>query len=296
MRFTGRILARFIITLSVAVVLAAACASKGLAQTNSAGETRAAIDSKAASRSAAAQDGASATGNAQSQEAGTGEWHFQFTPYLWIARIHGDAGVGPVVVHVDSSILDSSVHINFGFMSTFEARKNRMLMLADFQYSDLGTTRATAGPLFSGARADFSTLILDPEVGYRLVDHQEKVRFVDALAGIRYWRLTPDITLTPGILPGRSASASRAWVDGVFGLRGRAALSRRLFLVGKGDVGAGGSDLTYQLFGAVGLEAGKRVNLYAGYRYISVDYNRNNFLFDVSISGPILGFGLRLGK
>jgi hypothetical protein len=221
------------------------------------------------------------------------KWHFQLTPYLWIAGITGRAGIGNLIVDVDAGITDSDVDLNFGFMGTFEARKNRFIILTDLQYSNLGTDRATPRALFSSASADFKTFVLDPEVGYRIVDNPEKGAFVDVLAGIRYWHLRTDLTFNAGLLSAVSATRSRGWVDAVAGIRGRAHLSKRIFLTGKADLGGGGSDFTYQLFGGAGVLVGKRYALLAGYRHLAVNYNKDGFLFDTSLQGPMFGFGIK---
>ena len=221
------------------------------------------------------------------------KWQFQFTPYLWIAGLSGRAGIGTLTTDVDAGITDTSVHLNFGFMGTFEARKNRLVILTDLQYSDLSTEHTTPGPLFSGARASFKTFVLDPEVGYRVIDNQEKGASLDVLGGFRYWHLRTDLLFNAGAVPTRSATASRDWADGVVGLRGRAHISPRLFVVGKGDLGGGGSKFTYQLFGGGGVTFGKRYALIGGYRHLHVNYNKDNFLFDMSLHGPIFGFGIK---
>jgi hypothetical protein len=228
-----------------------------------------------------------------SQGGTTDEWQFQLTPYLWIAGITGKAGIGDLTVDIDSGITDSDVHLNFGFMGTFEARKNRLVLLTDLQYSNLGTERPTPGPLFSSATADFKTFILDPEVGYRVADNPAKGRFVDVLGGIRYWHLSTDLNFAAGLLPARSATASRDWVDAVLGVRGRMHLSPRLFLTGKADLGGGGSKFTFQLLGGVGFQISKRFVLIGGYRDLDVNYDRRDFLFDTALHGPIFGFGIK---
>ena len=226
------------------------------------------------------------------QAASTDTWQFQLTPYLWIASISGRAGIGNLITDTDTSVTSSGVELNFGFMGTFEARKNKFIILTDLQYSDLSTEKGNPGPLFSSTRASFKTFVLDPEVGYRVLDNG-KGAFVDVLGGIRYWHLNANLQFRAGILPAVEVSRSRSWVDGVVGLRGRAALSERLFVVGKADLGGGGSNFTYQLFGGVGFNVGKRLALIGGYRDLNVNYNKDGFLFDMSLHGPILGFGIK---
>ena len=227
------------------------------------------------------------------QSGGSDGWQFRFTPYLWIAGISGNAGIGNLSVKVDSGITDTNVHLSFGFMGTLEARKDRFIIVTDLQYSNLGTDHPTPGPLFTSATANFKTFILDPEVGYRIAENTDKGTSVDVVGGFRYWHLEPDLTFTAGALPTVTASRSRGWVDAVGGIRGRARLSKRLFVIGKGDLGGGGSKFTYQLFGGMGLLMGKRFALIGGYRALSVDYNKDNFLFDVVLHGPVFGLSIR---
>jgi len=222
------------------------------------------------------------------------KWQFQLTPYIWIAGVSGRAGIGSLITDVDAGITDENVDLNFGFMGTLEARKNRLVILTDLQYSNLGTDRATPrSVLFSTASADFKTFVFDPEVGYRVLDNPEKGAFVDVLGGIRYWHLRTDLTFNAGLLSAVTATRSRGWVDAVGGIRGKAHISKRVFLTGKADLGGGGSKFTYQLFGGAGILVGSKYALILGYRDLSVNYNKDGFLFDTSLQGPVLGFGIK---
>jgi hypothetical protein len=178
-------------------------------------------------------------------------------------------------------------------MGTFEARKNKFISLTDMQYSNLGTERPNPGILFSSATADFKTFIFDPEVGYRVAENPDRGNYVDVLGGIRYIHLRTDLNFAAGILAARSATRSKDWVDAVGGLRSRIHLTPRFFLTGKGDLGGGGSKFTYQLFGAAGFQVTKRIALLGGWRYLHVDYDRDNFLFDMGLNGPIFGAGFK---
>ena len=221
------------------------------------------------------------------------KWQFQFSPYLWIAGINGRTGLGNLVVDVDAGLTDENVDLNFGLMGTFEARKKRFIILTDFQYSNLGTNRATPGPLFTTAEADFKTFVLDPKIGYRIINNPEKGAFVDVLAGIRYWHLTTDLNFNAELGSSVTSSRSRSWADGAGGIRGKTQLTPRIFLTGEADLGGGGSNLSYQLFGGVGVLVSKRYTLIAGYRDLDVNYNKDGFLFDNALRGPIFGLGIK---
>ena len=221
------------------------------------------------------------------------EWEYQFTPYVWIAGTSGTLAVGNLTAKVSSSITDTSVHINFAFMGVFEAHKDKLTILTDLQYSNLGTDNATPGPGFSAVETKTKTFILDPEVGYRFGENRAKGRFAEVLGGIRYWHVNEDLNFTAGILAARRVNASRDWVDAVVGLRGKAALSKKWFVSGKVDLGGGGSKFTYQLFGGVGVMVSKKIALIGGFRDLYVNKSSTDYTFKMSLHGPVIGLGFK---
>jgi len=80
-------------------------------------------------------------------------------------------------------------------------------------------------------------------------------------------------------------------------MRLKASLSRAVFVTAKADVGGFGigSDLTFQLFGGLGLNLSPRLTTVIGYRHLDVDYRRarTDFVYDVALSGLVAGFGFR---
>jgi hypothetical protein len=221
------------------------------------------------------------------------KWQFQFSPYFWMAGLHGTTGTPNRTVQLEESFSDIFHSLNFAFMAVFEARKDKFVVITDLEYVSLEDDRATPSPLFSDVNAKIKTFIFDPEVGYRLFDDPEKGAFVDVVGGARIWHISTDLTFSPGILPGTQVDASRTWVDGIGGLRGKAALSEKVFLTGKFDLGSGGSKFTYQLFGGGGYNVTRNIALIFGYRVLDVNYDRNNFVYDMNQRGPIMGVGFK---
>ena len=130
-------------------------------------------------------------------------------------------------------------------------------------------------------------------MGYRVFQDPGKGQFIDVLGGVRVSHISTDLTFSPGILPGQEVQASRTWVDGIVGLRGKAALSKKVFVTGKFDLGGGGSKFTWQLFGGAGYNVNPKIALIFGYRVLDVDYNKNNFVYDMNQRGPIIGLGFK---
>ncbi len=226
------------------------------------------------------------------QAADDDKWQFQFSPYFWLASLHGTGGVGNRSTQVDESFSDIFHSLKFAFMGVFEARKDKLLVLTDLEYVSIGDDRATPGPLFSNVDAKFKTFIFDPEVGYRVFDN-DKGGTIDVLGGVRIWHVSTELDFGAGILPATTVQGSRTWVDGVAGLRGKAPLSDKVFVTGKFDLGGGGSQFTWQLFGGLGYSVTPKIALIGGYRLLDVNYNKNNFIYDMNQRGPILGLGFK---
>ena len=220
-------------------------------------------------------------------------WQFQFSPYFWLAGLHGTGGVGNRTTNVDESFSDVFDALNFALMGTFEARKGRFISLTDLEYVSVSDEKATPGPLFSTVDAGFKLFIFDQEVGYRLLENPAKGASLDVVGGARVWRVKTDFEFGAGILPATRIEGSRSWVDAVGGLRGKMALSQKVFLTGKFDLGGGGSNFTWQVFAGGGYNINSNIALIFGYRVLDVDYNKDNFVYDMNQRGPIVGLGFK---
>jgi hypothetical protein len=241
--------------------------------------------------SVAAAQTAPAAAQTASQSSTEG-WQFELVPYLWGSAIDGEVGIGNRTVNVDASFTNILDHLHFAAMGLAEARRENLVVLTDALYTDLRGQRATPGPLFSSVRPEQRLFIFTPEAGYRVLDTDGSS--IDALGGIRFWHLKSELEFRAGVLPSVDMEASRNWVDGIVGLRARRALPRGSWVSAYGDVGAGGSDLTYQLVGTVGMDIGVRYAVTFAYRYLKVDYDKDRVLLDTAMQGPLFGFTFKL--
>ncbi|CAN5798576.1 hypothetical protein BH11VER1_BH11VER1_34130 [soil metagenome] len=82
-------------------------------------------------------------------------------------------------------------------------------------------------------------------------------------------------------------SASQGWIDPIVGFRARYNISDRFYGLVRADVGGFGvgSELTWQVYAALGYQVGKKTTMELGYRNLYVDYTNGNFVFDVNTSG-----------
>jgi hypothetical protein len=207
-------------------------------------------------------------------------WRITFTPDFWAAGLAGRVGVGGRVSDVSLSFGDIIDQFDIGVVGLLEGRRTPWVLRADVFYVNLSDE---AG----GITVNQEQLMLQPEVGRTLVSRPWGD--VDVLLGGRYWHLNVDLTAPP-----QELSGSQDWVDATVGAAWRFQPGQDWHLFAKGDLGGGGAKFTWQGYGGAGYDLGPCCTLLAAYRYLDVDYEKENGLvYDVSLKGPALGVTLR---
>jgi len=218
-------------------------------------------------------------------------WEFEATPYLWGAGINGDVGIGELSAQgVEASFSDIVNVLDIAFMGTFEGRRDRWGFVVDSIYFDLSNAAPTPATGFGEANVDMTQKFYALAGTYRLT--QGKVP-VDLVVGVRYVDLAMDIELTSGTAQGRQRSDSVTWWDGLAGARVQWAFARQWTLVGYGEVGGGGTKLSWQVLAGVNWHFSKHLSGKFGYRYHRLDYDQDQILYDVAFAGPYAGLGIR---
>lgn len=231
-------------------------------------------------------------------------WQYEVTPYFLGAGLDGTAGIRGVEADIDMSFSDILDNLDAGLMGVFSAQKGPWTFGLEGVYFKLKdeATRSVSGPFgqvsVNGAlELTTSMYIYQGTAGYRILDDKTEV---DLLGALRYTKLATEanvaITTTPGIVfPGGALSAkgSESWTDAVIGTRIRHPVSEQVSLVGYADIGAGGSDLTYQIIFGANWEFREDFIAKLGYRYMYWDYEESGTVWDMTASGPYLGLGIR---
>jgi opacity protein-like surface antigen len=236
-----------------------------------------------------------APAGAQTQTTQANPWEFEFTPYLWAAGIEGDVRNGRFGSGgVEASFTDIFQNLNGAFMGAFEARKGRWGIVLDGLYLNVSGTEDTPNRAIGNVDVGLKTGIYSLAGLYRVV---EKPFTLDVLAGVRYATVSADLDIEPGkypqIMQGRSTSRSMDWWDGFAGMRALFPLSERWSLVGYFDIGAGGSNFTFQALAGVNYQISKHFVIKGGYRFFMIDADDSAFVYDVKLGGPYLGLGIR---
>ena len=89
----------------------------------------------------------------------------------------------------------------------------------------------------------------------------------------------------------RNVEQSRWWIDPIVGLRGQVNFTRWLFAAAQADAGGfgAGSQITWNTQATLGVNFSRNIALEAGYRYMYIDYNKDNFLYNVNMPGVFAG-------
>ena len=220
-------------------------------------------------------------------------WQVSFTPYVWLAGIKGQVGVGGFVTDVDLSFGDILENLDMALMGTLEARHGRWAGALDMVYVstlvEQDVTSPTPATVDLDAGPDHRS---NPRLGYAVLERpwggSRCARGVPLLARERRSRSLGERR------PERPrGNASQDWVDGTVGGRIRYRAGEKWRLYGKLDFGAGGSKFTWQALGGAAYDLGRCCALTAAYRHLDVDYDSDGFLFDTYLTGPALGVELR---
>jgi hypothetical protein len=231
-------------------------------------------------------------------DGGTSEkWEFQLAPYAWLAGQKGTVGTLPGLpaADIDIDFYDDVLgNINGALMLVGEARKGQYGLVMDVAYFDIEDEESTPGPYFSSINSRTKSWIVSVAGFYRLVETQRA--FLDVVGGIRYWSVDSELTLRGGLIGDRGISNKEDWVDPLVGLKGLMPIGgSKFFISGVFLLGGFGveSDLMWDANINLGYQWTKGFATTFGYRYLDVDYEKDEFLYDVAQSGLVLGLSWR---
>jgi hypothetical protein len=246
---------------------------------------------------------------------------FQLTPYIWFPTIDTTAkypvlGGGTATTTVSAGAGELISHLNFAAMLAAEARYDRFSLLTDIMYLsasvsssqitsfDFGSTSIPVGRVaLESVSTRIRSTVWTLAGGYTLAE--ETWGNVDVIAGFRLlaanqatsFGLSATIARPDGsIALGRAGNLSGGgtiW-NGIGGVRGRVYLADvdwfgggRIFVPFYVDIGAGGSNLTWQIFSGLGYQS-EQVGVSVGYRYLTFQQGNSSVIQKLSLGGPII--------
>ena len=211
---------------------------------------------------------------------------YEITPYLWAASINGTTAAGGTESPpIDSGYSFFSLDNLDGVASaTFTARGEQWGFLFDFLYvayedTLLEGTVLEAKPRLEGRVVEFTG-------SYK----PASVNDLQVIGGLRY----QDIDVEVSIL-NNSPQASADWVDPFIGVIYSPRLSNKLYLSLRGDLGGFGiqSDLAINAEAMLRYQFGDTFSAKLGYRYLKVDFEDGNLIYDLTLDGVLFGLGIQ---
>ena len=220
------------------------------------------------------------------------DWTFTLAPYFWMAGISGDVAQfhGPTI-HIDRSFQDIFADFDIGGMALAELRHGKFSLLGDVIYTEITSSDATPRGVFA-RDVDVTSKTFTGFLGAGYTLAEGPAGHLDLAGGARLWSVKAEAEISGGRFDGRSFSDSATWVDGMVGVRGGYSFTPNFFLTGWAFVGAGGADLGWDVAATLGYRINGTFSALAGYRGLGVDYEKNDFAYDVVQHGPIIGLSL----
>lgn len=223
------------------------------------------------------------------------KWNFRTDLYLLFPYISGETGIGnSLTVPIDANPGDVFSKLKIGGMLYLEANTKKWAITSDLVFMNLNE-EVTPGKLILSGEVTGKQLIWELAGLYRVAPYFE------IGAGSRMNNVQAGIEASRKVIPAGSedvsADISKTWVDPILITRLTADLKDKWIFQFRGDAGGFGigSDLTWQLQGYAGYSFSKLFQLSAGYRIISIDYDKgtdkDRFIFNVDESGPEIKLG-----
>jgi hypothetical protein len=225
-----------------------------------------------------------------------GVWQHDLVIYGWLPWMGGTMGYGVQGAEKPFTLDPGDIlgALNMTAQVGFEAQRSGWSVIVDIIYMDMGDGKsATAtlpdgSPLTAKLNVDLNAWIMDFNGAYT-VARTDRAN-LQGLFGVRYLSMDSDLKLdlSAPILPTDSFKAGSDVLDIVVGARGNVFLSGPWTIPYRADVGAGGSDLTWQLMGGIDY-AWSWGGAMLAWRYMGYEEGKTKLLHDLSINGPALG-------
>lgn len=233
---------------------------------------------------------AGATANAQNIEG----WDFEVTPYIWYAGLEGDVSVGGRSADFEKDASDLLDALDVGGSVRIGAAYDRFMIGALVDYFSMSTDELDVEDQPQGGRLDAEMTMVEVAAGYRLDGWADGQSF-GLMVGVRNLNMDNELTL----ISGGTAESDNDITDAMFYI-----LPSIPVLPSKIDglrfnpvmgIGAGDSDLAYELFPQFQYQITENVAARIGYRRVGWNFkgdnNEDNEL-DISLAGLIAGLGV----
>lgn len=233
------------------------------------------------------------------------DWQFEVTPYIWAVAQNGDSGARNVkgsgidlIAELEMSTSDIFKNLDSGFLLNASAKNDQWLLFIDTIYMKVGLEKSGVGISGIGdnkVNVSAREQLIDMIAAYKV--YQTKNTELYFYGGMRYADVetTINANFTPLGIPElnltKQIKVGDTWVDPLIGVYSNWQISKNLTVISRFEVGGFGvaSDNSWLI--AVGLNQTLNQNwsLKYSYRYLAIDYDDNDFVFDVDSHGLLIG-------
>lgn len=222
-------------------------------------------------------------------------WNFLTDIYLLFPNMNGETGIGDLLsVPIDANPGDIFSKLKFGGMLYVEGQTKKWAITSDLVFMNLGNEITETTLLHSGT-VKANQGIWESAGLYRLFS------FLEVGVGGRLNHLKTSLDVRRNVLPAGTEEVVREstvnWFDPLIVTRLTADIKDKWLFQLRGDVGGFGigSDFTWQAQAYFGYRFSHLFQLTAGYRILSIDYEKSTdsepFVFDIDEFGPVIRFG-----
>ncbi len=223
------------------------------------------------------------------------KWHVLTDIYLMFPYMDGETGIADeLTVPVEANPGDIFSKLQMAAMLYLEVQNDKWAFASDLVYMKLNQ-EVTPGTIIHSGDVTVKQFIWEPAILYRVAS------FIEVGAGGRLNNLGAEAAVRRNVFPAGTeefvADQSKTWFDPILITRVTADIKDKWLFQFRGDVGGfgAGSDLTWQLQAYAGYRFTRFFQLTAGYRILSIDYDKGEdkerFIYDVNTFGPVIRVG-----
>ncbi|MGO4222178.1 hypothetical protein AB4Y64_10040 [Lysobacter sp. TAF61] len=216
-----------------------------------------------------------------------GEWKWMVAPYLWAASVGTDLHTPFPVSEGGSDFTNVIDDIDGVFQAHVEGQNGAYGLFADFTYFGLGGDQ------------DYERINTDSQLDAYLFEAaavwspgEDRLKGIEVFGGLRYIDIDLTVTFDPhdprfGTL---ELNPNDSYADFMLGARYTWAFAQRWRVTLRGDGSFGQTDGTWNA-SIVGQYQVKYGEWLLGYRYLTAKFEDQRRKIDITMSGPMVGFG-----
>jgi hypothetical protein len=213
------------------------------------------------------------------------DWKFELSPYLWVAGVDGDIKVKRQDFEVSADFEDIFDQTKYGGSVILQANRERWVNFLQLDYVALENDDVKTRHSREDIHLEADSLLATFASGYRFAISQRST--LDLMAGVRYAGMEIDVDLNAA----GNLSSDLDIYDAILMVRPRVALAENWHVLLSFSVGAGDSDLTWEVFPELIYDTGGNLDFRLGYRDLNYENKKGNDEIDFSMHGMVLGVG-----